>query len=247
MTDLLDRHPFSDVLFIVHGDKFFVHKCILVARSEYFATAFATKWLGKHTISIKSSRIQKDTFRAIIQYIYTGRLDIDYGLLENLRIVAKNCKLFTLLEEISKTEMRYVELKKLKPHLQRRVNLFTVENLTCTSELHTNLKNLVDHVIPPSANDWVDQGVLPFTTVDDKKTYYADVCFIVEEHSFYAHKAFLITYSEYFRARCDDHFSENHLHDAIPVIYLNDISLIVFKSIVLHAYADAFEVCLSFH
>jgi len=244
MTDLLDRHPFSDVLFIVHGDKFFLHKCILVARSEYFATAFATKWLGRNTINIKSSRIYKESFRATIQYIYTGRLDIDYGLLENLRSVAKNCKLFTLLEEISKTETRYDELKRLKPHLQKRVNLFTVENLTCTSKLHSDLRSLVDHIIPPSANDWVDQGVLPFTTMDNKKTYYADVCFVVEEHSFYAHKAFLVTYSEYFRARCDDHFCENYQHDTIPIVCLNDMSLNVFKSIVLHAYADAFELSM---
>jgi len=242
MTDLLDRHPFSDVLFIVHGDKFFLHKCILVARSEYFATAFATKWLGKDMVNIKSSRIQKESFRATIQYIYTGRLDIDYGLLKNLKSVAKNCKLFTLLKEISNAETRYDELKRLKPHLKKRVNLFTVENLACTSDLHNDLRKLVDHIIPPSANDWVDQGVLPFTTTDNKKTYYADVCFIVEGHSFYAHKAFLVTYSEYFRARCDDHFCENYLHDTIPIVCLNDMSLNVFKSIVLHAYADAFEL-----
>lgn len=243
MTMLLDKSPFSDIKFNVHDKEFNLHKCILAARSQYFSEAFSSKWQYSNVVSIKNIKVTKKSFTAIVQYIYTGRMDIEHDHLVEVKSLARNCKLTLLLEEIQKAENRVTELTNLKPFLQKRVQVFSVESEKCTLQLHSDLRYLVDHVIPPSANNWVDYGVLPFTK-DDFKIYFADVCFMVENHSFYAHRAFLCSYSEYFRARLDDHFLENSQVDEhnIPLIYLNDISVAVFKAIVMHAYADAFEI-----
>lgn len=241
MTYLLDRSPFSDVKFIIHGAEFNLHKCVLAARCSYFAKAFREKWQNMSVISINNFKITRRSFAAVVQYIYTGRMDIEHDCLSEAKALAKNCKLSVLLEEIQNAEIRVVELKKLKPFLQSRVQVFSVESNNCTQQLYANLNYLVNFVIPSSAYNWVDNGVLPFTKDD---IFFSDVCFVVDDHRFYAHRAFLCTYSEYFRARLDDHFSENSLVDEhnLPLIHLNDINVVVFKAIINHAYADTFQV-----
>ena len=51
--------------------------------------------------------------------------------------------------------------------------------------------------------------------------------------------------SEYFRARSDDHFMENHFMEPanrMPVVSLRDISHRAFKHIIVYVYTDQFEV-----
>lgn len=50
---LLEQGNYSDVTFMVHGEMFKAHRCILSARSEYFAHMLETKWKGKSDITLK--------------------------------------------------------------------------------------------------------------------------------------------------------------------------------------------------
>lgn len=50
---LLEQGSYSDVAFTVHGEMFHAHRCVLSARSEYFAHMLETKWRGKTTIALK--------------------------------------------------------------------------------------------------------------------------------------------------------------------------------------------------
>ncbi|XP_054072278.1 ankyrin repeat and BTB/POZ domain-containing protein 1 isoform X2 [Rissa tridactyla] len=50
---LLEQGYQSDIVFIVHGKSFCAHRCILSARSAYFAEMFETKWKGKNMIVLK--------------------------------------------------------------------------------------------------------------------------------------------------------------------------------------------------
>lgn len=43
----------SDVVFVVHGKSFRVHRCILGARSAYFANMLDTKWKGKSVVVLR--------------------------------------------------------------------------------------------------------------------------------------------------------------------------------------------------
>lgn len=52
-TRLLEQGEHSDVDFLVHGQKFAAHRCILSARSDYFKEMFETKWEGKNLITLK--------------------------------------------------------------------------------------------------------------------------------------------------------------------------------------------------
>lgn len=53
VSRLLEQGQYSDVKFLVHGETFQAHRCVLSARSEYFTAMFETKWKGKNLIPLK--------------------------------------------------------------------------------------------------------------------------------------------------------------------------------------------------
>lgn len=58
---LLEQGQHSDVNFLVHGQIFTAHRCVLSARSEYFTDMFETKWKGKNMITLKHPLVDKNT------------------------------------------------------------------------------------------------------------------------------------------------------------------------------------------
>lgn len=59
---LLEQGYQSDIVFIVHGKSFCAHRCILGARSAYFAEMFETKWKGKNVIALKHPLVRISAF-----------------------------------------------------------------------------------------------------------------------------------------------------------------------------------------
>jgi len=85
-----------------------------------------------------------------------------------------------------------------------------------------------------------------------------DVCFVVEHHKFYCHKAAFAVRSEYFRALFRDHFGETSQTDilndsvdelssppVIDVLSIRDITAEVFAQVVLYVYSNNIEVQLN--
>ncbi|KAM6475635.1 ankyrin repeat and BTB/POZ domain-containing protein 1 isoform 6-T6 [Liasis olivaceus] len=68
---LLEQGYHSDIVFIVHGKSFCAHRCVLGARSAYFAEMFETKWKGKNVIALKHPLINPAAFSSLLQYLYT--------------------------------------------------------------------------------------------------------------------------------------------------------------------------------
>lgn len=55
---LLDSGVHCDVEFVVHGHTFRAHRCILTARSQYFANMFETRWKDRTVISLKHNLVR---------------------------------------------------------------------------------------------------------------------------------------------------------------------------------------------
>uniref|UniRef100_H2ZB42 BTB/POZ domain-containing protein 8 n=1 Tax=Ciona savignyi TaxID=51511 RepID=H2ZB42_CIOSA len=244
MRSLLDTGRFYDVTINVQGTQFKAHRYILAARSEYFANAFGTKWKNSEVVNITHHLVTADAFSCLLQFLYTGRMDVSCDMVEQVKRLAKNCQLDQLLHEINKVELRIDELIKLKPQMKKRVKAFSVEGEACMSVFRDDLRKLVDHVIPPSLHDWVEDGVLPFTKMWRATLLFPDVCFNIDDHLFLGHKAIFCACSDYFTALLEDHFLENTFHTelhTLPVITLNHISPETFKNIVISMYADELE------
>lgn len=73
---LLEQGQHSDIKFLVHGQTFPAHRCILSTRSEYFTEMFESKWKWKNLITLKHPLVDKlplcivccDTVMSIVKY-----------------------------------------------------------------------------------------------------------------------------------------------------------------------------------
>ena len=55
-----ERGPHSDITFIVNGESFQAHRCILSARSEYFCDMLQTKWAERDVVTINHKMVRHD-------------------------------------------------------------------------------------------------------------------------------------------------------------------------------------------
>mmetsp|Transcript_41978 Transcript_41978/g.164492 ORF Transcript_41978/g.164492 Transcript_41978/m.164492 type:complete len:584 (-) Transcript_41978:1052-2803(-) len=76
MRKVLNNETFSDIVFIVEGERIFAHKCVLVARSQYFRNMFQSNMKEKNQNEIVIEEISKGIFLALLEYVYTDHLDL---------------------------------------------------------------------------------------------------------------------------------------------------------------------------
>ncbi|KAM8930059.1 ankyrin repeat and BTB/POZ domain-containing protein 1 isoform 2-T2 [Pelodytes ibericus] len=236
---LLEQGSYSDTMFIVHGESFYAHRCILSARSPYFAEMFETKWKGKKVIALKHPLINPAAFGSILQYLYTGRMDIDVEHVEDCKRLAKQCSLQDLIGELEDKCKKVYEFVSSKPGTC--VKVLTVEP-EGTGRLQDDLAILADCAMPAELR--VGFGELPFDSTDHFSSY-PDVCFQVEGYSFLCHKSFFCGRSDYFKALLEDHFSESHELQAQPsisAITLHDLSEETFLRVLYYIYSNDTEL-----
>lgn len=82
MAILLKNELFSDVQFrLDDGTIIYGHRCVLYARSDYFRKMFGGKMLESTMQQIDITGVRKQVFEAVLEYLYTGKLEIDDGQL----------------------------------------------------------------------------------------------------------------------------------------------------------------------
>ncbi|XP_072928113.1 ankyrin repeat and BTB/POZ domain-containing protein 1 isoform X4 [Hemitrygon akajei] len=235
---LLEQGLYSDISFLVHGEMFRAHCCVLNARSTYFAEMFQTKWKGKKAIALKHPLINPMAFRAILQYLYTGRLDIEVENVEDFKILAKQCKLEELISEVERKCKKVYEFVSSKPGTW--VKILTLEPQE-NCRLQDDLAMLADCALPPELR--VGFGELPFDSTDNFSSY-PDLSFRVEGYIFLCHKAFFCSRSDYFRALLQDHFSESEQlqsQPSIPMVTLHNVTEEIFIRVLYYIYSDETE------
>lgn len=98
-----ERWP--DVVFRLGEDAVFpCHKAILRTRSDYFRRRFKGHWKGRREIEVNPS-VHPRAFQAILQYLYTGRVEVPAALLSDCLRVSKQCGL-----EGNARDMRFANL-----------------------------------------------------------------------------------------------------------------------------------------
>ncbi|XP_035239446.1 ankyrin repeat and BTB/POZ domain-containing protein 1 isoform X1 [Anguilla anguilla] len=239
LQSLLEQGVFSDVVFLVHGESFSTHRCILSARSEYFSDMFQTKWKGKSIIALKHPLINPAAFGAILQYLYTGRCDIDLSYVEDCRRLAKQCKLSDLIEELETKSKQAHEFVTSKPGTC--VKVLTLEPQS-NRQVQEEMAILADCSLPAELR--VGFGELPFDRTDNFPSY-PDICFRVEGYKFLCHKVFFCGRSDYFRALLEDHFSEGETlqsQPCTPVLTLHNLPHDIFIRVLYYIYSDDTEL-----
>ncbi|KAM9075811.1 ankyrin repeat and BTB/POZ domain-containing protein 1 isoform 1-T1 [Megaptera novaeangliae] len=237
---LLEQGIHSDVVFLVHGKSFRAHRCILGARSTYFAHMLDTKWKGKSVVVLRHPLINPVAFGALLQYLYTalhpypGCLDVGVEHVGDCERLAKQCQLWDLLGDLEAK-------RELASKPGTCVKVLTIEPPQADPQLREDLALLADCALPPELRG--DLGELPFPC--DGFSSCPDVCFRVDGYSFLCHKAFFCGRSDYFRALLDDHFRENEELEAsggLLAITLHHISPDIFTHVLYYIYGDHTEL-----
>uniref|UniRef100_A0A8C9U8K1 Ankyrin repeat and BTB/POZ domain-containing protein 1 n=1 Tax=Scleropages formosus TaxID=113540 RepID=A0A8C9U8K1_SCLFO len=221
---LLEQGYSSDVVFLVHGESFSTHRCVLSARSEYFMEMFETKWKGKNIIALKHPLINPAAFGSILQYFYTGRLDIDVSYVEDCKRLAKQCKISDLIEELESKCKQAYEFVSSKPGTCVKVLSLEPEN---NCQLQEDLAILADCALP------AELRVASMYVVCLVPVLCPAGC------------AFFCGRSDYFRALLEDHFSEGETlqsQPSTPVLTLHNLSPDIFVRLLYYIYSDDTEL-----
>ncbi|KAG8184549.1 hypothetical protein JTE90_012638 [Oedothorax gibbosus] len=72
--ELFENQKFSDVILSVEGKEFCVHKAILAARSPVFAAMFEHDMEESKQNRVEITDMEADVLKALLQFIYTGRV-----------------------------------------------------------------------------------------------------------------------------------------------------------------------------
>ncbi|XP_042529195.1 ankyrin repeat and BTB/POZ domain-containing protein 1 isoform X2 [Dipodomys spectabilis] len=237
---LLEQGIHSDVVFVVHGKPFRAHRCILGARSAYFANMLDTKWKSKSAVVLRHPLINPVAFGALLQYLYTGRLDVGVEHVGDCERLAKQCQLWDLLDDLEAKCEKVSEFVASKPGTC--VKVLTIEPPPTHPRLREDMALLAHCALPPELRG--DLGELPFPCPDNFNSC-PDICFRVEDCSFLCHKAFFCGRSDYFRALLEDHFCESKepgAPGAPTTVTLQGISPEVFTHVLFYVYSDHTEL-----
>lgn len=122
MEHLMRDEKFSDITFVVDGQSFKVHKCILANKSPIFRTMFEFDKRNKAINEVVIEGISHEVFGEMLQYIYTVRIN-------EIDKIADTLFEEVLMESLSiENAVKYLDLAKLHnaPNLEKRIMNFLV-------------------------------------------------------------------------------------------------------------------------
>ncbi|XP_060016965.1 ankyrin repeat and BTB/POZ domain-containing protein 1 isoform X9 [Lagenorhynchus albirostris] len=229
---LLEQGIHSDVVFLVHGKSFRAHRCILGARSTYFAHMLDTKWKGKSVVVLRHPLINPVAFGALLQYLYT--------------------ELGWWAEARPRGSRGPPQALSLRPALHPYPGCLDVgvehvgdcERLARQCQLWGLLGDLEAQCRPPAAGGPGPAGRLcPAPRAPAPGQLLQAQVLAHPEPSL--PQAFFCGHSDYFRALLDDHFRENEELEAsggLLAITLHDVSPAVFTHVLYYVYSDHTEL-----
>lgn len=237
----LETGEYSDVCFVVHGESLPVHRCILSARCEYFREMFTGKWMHRKTIHISNPLVTVKAFKAVLEYLYTGRLEIHFNDIEDCVVLAKQCGLQNLIDEIEEgvRKVRLFECTKPGTH----ITTLLVESESHSTDLQQDFGALAEQTLPEELCNWVGGNELPFLP-NLKQLPFSDLYLSVDGHKFQCHKVFFCGRSDYFRALVADHFGETEQLDVadVQLITLHDIRAEIFVQVLYYIYTNTTKI-----
>ncbi|EDO45347.1 predicted protein [Nematostella vectensis] len=242
----LESGDFADVCFVIHGQRFCAHRAILTTRSSYFASMFETKWKDKHVITLKNSLVKPWAFKALLNFIYMDRLDVDVSQTMDVLLLAKQCKLH-VLKQLLEMRLRDIEMMSHSKPGTHEVKVISVEPDASLRTMQGEYGQMAEIAIP---QPYRQQFFFPFSLSlpnDDRipgdLPSYTDICINVQGNKFFCHKMFLCGRSDYFRALLIDHFAEVSTEpNSIPELALHDVTPEVFAAVVSFVYRDNAEL-----
>uniref|UniRef100_A0A224YHN4 Ankyrin repeat and BTB/POZ domain-containing protein 1 n=1 Tax=Rhipicephalus zambeziensis TaxID=60191 RepID=A0A224YHN4_9ACAR len=229
----LEDHEHCDVTFNVLGEAVPAHRCVLAARCEFFRRSLAEKWAGRQLVPVTHHSVDASIFRIMMQYLYTGRLEMQAKQFDSFADLASRCRLMGLIADVKDELIQVLNQGEHRNHHAAESEAILLEPTHYREQLQRDFATLPVELAPE-----VTPGDVSFLSEGGN---HADICFSVHGRHFLCHKVFLCNRSEYFRALIEDHFTEASQPSSgrqLPVIELQQVTPDVFGCILHHVYGD---------
>ena len=82
MRDMVDEDEYSDITFLVEGQRVNAHRAILAGRCEHFAAMFRSGMRESVEREIATPNISKTVFILLMEYLYTDsvKVELEYAV-----------------------------------------------------------------------------------------------------------------------------------------------------------------------
>lgn len=81
---LREQHLLTDVTLVAQGEEFYCHRALLAANSAYFSAMLCGNFVERSTERILLSEISGPTMKLVLQYLYSGEVEIDADSVQSL-------------------------------------------------------------------------------------------------------------------------------------------------------------------
>lgn len=179
MRKLLNDPDFSDITFVVAGQKIYAHKAILVAQCEHFRAMFSGKdrWAESNQPQIEIPQWSHTGFLAMLEWLYTGHTPrelsaaqltevlglADHYTLDGLKHVCENVMVHSVEVDNACTLLRHADQYMAK-ELKRYCLAFILKNFDQVAytqsfnELSSNPMLLLEVTRAAATKDVADRG-----------------------------------------------------------------------------------------
>lgn len=241
LQTMYERTPDYDVELIVADQRFLGHKCILCVRCSYFHRKLtAPDSLGLKTLELTDPVFTPESLRAMLQFLYTGSLDVPIEDVEETQQLAAFLG-FTALANCIEAEMK--QSKTVDE--DHREAVLSVQDEMLTIDLQYGMRKLVMSAVPQLLHPLV--GGSDQTTEGSKEDMasistpiFPDICFCVGNQQFECHKMFFYGRSEYFRIMLIENQDNQPpaMEGYRPMVKLDDITEEDFVHVISYLYQD---------
>jgi len=180
MRQLLNNSDFSDVTFLVQGQKIYAHRAILVAQCDHFRNMFTTGRFADTTkTEIEIPQWSHTAFLAMIEWLYTGRTPrelsgehltevlglADHHSLDGLKHVCENVLVHSVEVDTACTLLRHAD-QYMAHELKRYCLAFILKNFdqvayTQSFDELSSMPHLLLEVTRAAATKDKDAGMAP--------------------------------------------------------------------------------------
>ena len=88
LNELRETNILCDTTIRAEGQDFAAHKCVLSAASPYFRAMFTSELKEKESDLVKLPNVKSSTISDVLQFIYTGKVNIDFSNAQDLVMIA---------------------------------------------------------------------------------------------------------------------------------------------------------------
>ena len=167
LNSLRTSHLFTDATLFIEHEELYCHRNILAASSPYFRAMFTHKLREGEKAEVSFQDVSPWTLKRIIDYVYTGRLEITIDNAQELLAAASQFEYPAIVQACCNFLEKHLHpsnclgienfaLLYACDNLIERAHKYALENFSTVVDCEEFLELSIDRMLEYLASDWID-------------------------------------------------------------------------------------------